>query len=254
MALVALASILVAGACTTRTAGMQSPLGHDYDGLQWRPLDHSVSQAVTVAPAYTALVENDPSTSPDELRARIDALPADVRGSELVELQVLVRPLDELVHEGQSSVVMQVFDRSEAPVGSPIEAPLASLATDDDWLVLEDVPAAEAGDTLLIELGPGEGVAPGWEYAITPGRSPYGGEPATAGPDGATLSGALGFQTVFAQRTDSGAVAGDLVDAVADGFWGDSLLGLLYAALLVGIVALIWFHARLERGNTRDGG
>jgi hypothetical protein len=254
MALVALVSVLLAGACTTRTAGMQSPLGHDYDGLQWRPLDHTVVQKVTVAPAYTALVENDPSTSPDELRARIDALPADVRGSELVEFRVLVRPLDPPVVDWESSITVRALDRAAAPAENDVGFRLVALAADGDWLVLENVPLADAGETLELELRPGTGGATGWEYAITPGRSPYGGEPVTVGEAGERLSGALGFQTIFEQRTDTGAVTSELADAVSDGFWSDGLLGLLYAGLLAGIVVLVWFRARLERGNTGDGG
>jgi hypothetical protein len=242
-ALMGLAAVLMASGCTTRTAGMQSPLAHDYDGLQWRPLDHAVVQAVTVAPAYTALVENDPSTSPDDLRSRIDGLPDDVRGSQLVEIRVLVRPLDPLVVDGKSSI----------NVGESAGVDLASLSTDGDWRIVDDVPAAEAGQTIVIELHPGEGAAPGWEYAITPGRSPYGGEPAAVGESGERLSGALGFQTIFEQETDVGAVANDVVDAVADGFGGDPLLGLVYAVLLVGIVALVRFRGRSRIGGIGDG-
>ena len=242
---------LFVGGCTTRTAGMQSPLGHDYDGMQWRTLDHLVSQSVIVAPAYTALVENDPSTDPDTLRARIATLPDDARESELVEVRVAVRPLDDLIVDSASLVTVQALDPDGSRGDGVVEARLASLEADGDWLIIDDLPQADAADTLVIQLTPSKAAAPNWEYAFTPGRVPYGGEPATVGgPEGDRLSGAIGFQTIFDQRTDVDEVAGDIVGAVGDGFWGDPLLGLIYAGLLAGIVVLVRVRPGLGRGRS----
>ena len=73
-----LMTLLLAGGCATRTVGMQAPLAHDYEGIQWRPLDTIVVQAIIVAPGYTAVVENDPGTDPETLVERIERLPDDV--------------------------------------------------------------------------------------------------------------------------------------------------------------------------------
>ncbi len=247
----ALLLLALSTSCTTRTAGMQSPLAHDHDGLQWRPLDNAVSQAFIIAPAYTALVENDPGTGTDVLRQRIEALPDDVRDSQFVELRVAIRPAEGLDFDRESRLVVRGGDASVESVTSK----LVDLTFDGDWAVVSDLPPAGPGEGFVIELWPGS-AATGWEYGFAPGRVPYGGSPAVLEADSrrpVELSGSLGFQTIFDQNTDLAGVASSALHSVADGLIGDAVLLSIYAGLLVAGASLFVAYQRQSREAARDG-
>lgn len=245
----ALLTLLALTGCTTRTAGMQAPLAHDHDPLYWRPLDSTVAQTFVVAPAYTALVENDPATDAATLQQRIANLPDDARGSKLVELRIALRPAADLTFDDESTIELRHFDG-----GPPLLArPLAELTFDDDWAVIEDIPDAAAGDRLAIELRPGN-VPSGWEYGYATGPVPYGGEGALLdfeSPSPVELDRALGFQTIFEQRTDAGDIIAGGIENVIDGLVGDPLLLGFYAVAVVGGAALVVYRGgwRLGRGG-----
>lgn len=220
-----LVGALTAG-CTTLTAGMQSPLAHDYERLRWQNLESQVSQQIIVAPGYTALIENDPGTEPPDLLARIDQMPDDVRGSELREIRLAVRPVEDRAFAPELSVAVWAIDGASEPVIST----LADLDVDGDWIIFTRFPPVAAGQTLVVRIDP----VPGWEFATTPGRIPYGGYVATTGSNGETeepLAGALGFQTIFEQRT--------AVDELAWTAFGDALPSVLTDPVLLGIYAII---------------
>jgi hypothetical protein len=241
-------ALLIFAGCTTRTAGMQAPLPHDYDGIQWRPLDTVVAQPVVVAPAYTALVENDPGTDTRILRERIAALPDDVRGSQLIELRVAIRPAKDLNFDGESTLQVRASS-SDEPLSS---TRLRDLNFDGEWAIVDDLPSVDAGELLVIELRPGS-VPSGWEFGYAAGLVPYGGEGAVLNAESeqpAPLGRALAFQTIFEQDTDAGAVIAAGFDSVADGLFGDALLLAIYACVLVtGLAVLVLRSPRYRKAG-----
>lgn len=245
-ALVLLALALLAG-CTTRTAGMQAPLAHDYDPMRWRPLDSTVAQPFVVAPAYTALVENDPGTDAATLQQRITALPDDARASELVELRVAIRPNDDLEFDAGSTIELRHFDGGPALLSRR----LIDLEFDGDWAVIDNLPEVVAGDRLVIELRPAS-IASGWEWGYATGPVPYGGDSALLDFESASpvsLGQALGFQTIFEQRTDAGSIAAEGFESAVDGLFSDSVLLGFYAIALLAGVAVVVYHSNRQAGR-----
>ncbi|MEZ4572589.1 MAG: hypothetical protein R2849_20195 [Thermomicrobiales bacterium] len=227
--------VLLTG-CTTETVGMQAPVAHDYDGLEWRPLGGEVSQRMIVAPGYTSLVENDPGTSPEVLQERIARLPEDVRQSTLREIRIAMRTGDDLAFDRQVRIEIANIDRP----GEVLALTLDDLRFDGDWAILSEVPDATAGQTIEVRLL----AADGWEYGIAVDRIPYGGYSAMVGPVGADrqrLGGALGFQTLFDQQTDVGEILSDEVGGAVGAAITDPVLIALYGIILI-IGGGLWFR------------
>ena len=226
-------AVILSG-CATRTVGMQAPLAHDYDGMQWRRLDGTVTQRIIVAPGYTAVIENDPGTDPAVLGERIRALPDDVRSAELVEIRVALRPAQDRAFEPSLEVSVAVVDADEPAVVATVD----DLGFEDDWAVFPGVPSAHAGETVEIVLR----AAVGWEYGITAGRVPYGGYNATvAATDGEQqdLGGSLGFETVFEQSTDRSRMLEESVGPALRSAVTDPFLAIVYAIIL-GTGSAVW--------------
>lgn len=232
-------AIVLATGCTTRTTGMQAPLGHDYDGMRWYALEEPVSQRIIVAPGYTALVENDPGTDHTDLVQRIEQLPEDVRSSEIEEVRLAVRPTADRAFVPALAVEVAVDEGSDR-----IVAGYDDLRFDGDWVVITDLPAdVVSGQTLVVTIE----AAPGWEYGRTPDRIPYGGSVASAGPVGGdqqALRGSLGFQTIFAQQTDLGEIASLGVETALPAVLTDPVLLAIYAMILVGGVVVLVVRRR----------
>ena len=238
LVLTVLAILLMTG-CTTRTTGMQAPLAHDYDGMRWYALEEPVVQRILLAPGYTGLVENDPGTEASDLVQRIEQLPDDVRTSDLEELRLAVRPAADRAFVPALTVEVAVAEGT----GSVIAA-YDDLRFDGDWVVITDLPAGVgAGQTLVVTIEP----APGWEYGLTPDRIPYGGSVASTGPVGGdqqALRGSLGFQTIFAQRTDLGEIASLGVETALPEVLSDPVLLAGYAMILAGGVIVLVVQRR----------
>ena len=237
LVLTALAIVLMTG-CTTRTAGMQAPLGHDYDGMRWYSLQEPVVQRIIVAPGYTALVENDPGTDHTDLVRRINRLPEDVRSSELEEVRLAIRPAADRAFVPALAVEVAVDGGAQRIVA------FDDLRFDGDWVVITDLPAgAVAGQMLVVTIEP----APGWEYGLTPDRIPYGGSVASTGPAGGdqqALRGSLGFQTIFAQQTDLGEIASLGIETALPAVLSDPVLLAAYAMILAGGVGMLVVRRR----------
>ncbi len=223
---------------------MQAPLAHDYDGIQWRPLDAAVQQRITVAPGYTALVENDPGTDAATLRERIPELPDDVRSSDLVAILIAARPVEDQPFDTALTVTVTQEESSEAPVVSQLE----ELEVDGDWLVVRDFPDVFARDIIDVELGP----AAGWEYGITVDRVPYGGFAASLQADDGSqepLRGSLAYETIFEQLTDRSRLieedAGPAVLAAVT----DPFLATLYTIVLTGFAVFMVARHRLMKSR-----
>ncbi len=247
----AAAFVALASGCVTRTSGMQSPLPHDYDGVTWRPLETSVRQDFTVAPAYGAVVENDPATDTLALEQRIENLPEDARSSELIEVRVAIRPSPELVFDRASTVVVRSLEEPALQISGPI----ADLEFDGEWVVIPWKSEIPAGSAMAIEIYPGSPVS-GWEYGFTPGRAPYGGSPAELQVESGSpvqLSGSLGFMTIFEQPTDVRAVFSEAGESVRGGLLGDRLLFVTYAGLLVAGGGYIVVRMRNREGDETNG-
>ncbi len=232
--------LLMAG-CATRTVGMQAPLAHDYDGIQWRPLDATIAQKIIVAPGYTALVENDPATDPDTLHERIRALPDDVRSATLIEIRVALRPARDYSFDRSLTLTTSVTgsDETIATTTSTID----DMKFENDWALISSFPPAFAGDVIEIHVGP----AQGWEYGITVSRMPYGGYGATAMSGGAepkALGGALGFQTVFDQSTDRSRLLEEAVGPSIRAAFSDPFLVVVYAIMLLFGGWILWIRHR----------
>lgn len=237
----ALLVILLTPGCATRTVGMQAPVAHDYDGMQWRPLDATVSQRIVVAPGYTALIENDPGTDPATLIERIREVPDDVRSAELVEIRIAVRSGDDQAFVPDLTVTTSVENSTEPAVVAGFE----DLEFDGDWLIVRMLPQAGAGDIIMIEVGP----AAGWEYGLTVDRIPYGGFAASIAAGDAesrSLSGSLGYETVFEQSTDRSRL---LEEDAGPAVWSaltDPVLALVYVIVLGlgGTIVLARYQAK----------
>lgn len=70
-------------------------------------------------------------------------------------------------------------------------------------------------------------------------------------PSPVELDRALGFQTIFEQRTDAGDIIAGGIENVIDGLVGDPLLLGFYAVAVVGGAALVVYRGgwRLGRGG-----
>ena len=228
--------------CSTRTVGMQAPLAHDYDGLRWNSVETDIYQRIVVAPAYTALVENDPSTDQATLLERIDRLPADVRQSQLAELRVALRPGERGQFDDDLTVRITNLD-----TGEDVRFAAAASKFARSYLIISELPEAHVGQVLEVEILPGSPGDTGWEFGLVAGRLPYGGDFATAGGSGSAgqaINGSVAFQTVFDQETDA---SGIVSSAGRNGFQsltGDWLLVIVY--LLAGCAA-VFFWARSFR-------
>ena len=233
---------------------MQAPVPHDYGDVEWRPLIGPTVQPFIVAPAYTAAIENDPETTPKQLIKRIDALPSDARDATLEELRVHVRPVEGMTPdpgtklEIWTGVAVDPETGAYSLDGATLAAgmPVISLEWDDDAAVAPDPPQQEPGGVMAVRLVPGSSAPGTWEFAITPYRAPYGGWPGRVGTD--ELSGALAFQTIFEQPTDTSGLAGHALDRLADGFVGDALLVTVYGVIAClaagGLVVALWRPGR----------
>jgi hypothetical protein len=233
-----LAIFVFTSACATRTVGMQAPLAHDYDGIQWRPLDGTITQRIIVAPGYTAVVENDPQTDPETLIDRILRLPDDVRSAHMEKIRLAVRTAPDAEFDSRLDIELAIVG-DEAP---PLRWSYDEIRFEDDWAVIEIPQHILAGKIVEVSLEAGAG----WEYGITLDRMPYGGFVALAGPEDQPLRGSLGFQTVFSQSTDrSSMIEEDIwpsVRAVAT----DPLLIALYVIIIGTGGGFVW---RFWRGS-----
>lgn len=236
MVIAAFGFLLTASACATRTVGMQAPLAHDYDGIQWRPLDAPVSQRIIVAPGYTAVVENDPRTDPETLVERILRLPDDVRSARMEEIRLAVRPSTEGSFERELDIELVIVDGVDAPLIWSYE----DIRFDDDWAVIEIPQHIWAGEIVEIQVNAGSG----WEYGITVDRAPYGGEVALLGVDPQPLRGALGFQTVFSQSTDRSRLIEESVWPSLRSAATDPFLVILYAMIAGAGSVILWLRWR----------
>lgn len=219
---------------------MQAPLAHDYDGIEWRPLDATVRQRIIVAPGYTAVVENDPSTDTETLIARIKALPDDVRSAELTEVWVALRPAEGVDADPAVSVSASLVGAEDQPLVSTLD----DLRFEDDWAVVSRLPLAWASEEIEIELAP----AAGWEYGITANRVPYGGYSATVASgaeEPQPLSGSIGFETIFKQSTDRSRLLEETVGPSLRSAVSDPFLIVVYAIIL-GMSGTIWAARRHE--------
>ena len=233
---VLLATLILAGGCATRTVGMQAPLAHDYDGIQWRPLDTTISQAIIVAPGYTAVVENDPRTDPETLVQRIERLPDDVRSARLEEIRLAVRP-------GRNGSYEPMLAIQSAVTGSPDQSTIWSfeeIRFDGDWAIVDIPTHIWAGELIEISIVAGAG----WEYGITVDRAPYGGYPAAAGAEAQPLRGSLGFQTVFSQSTDRSRMIEEDVWPAFRAAATDPLLITIYTFIVALGLWFIWMRRR----------
>lgn len=233
---------------------MQAPVPHDYGGVEWRPLIGPVVQPFVVAPAYMAVVENDPETMPGELIDRIGALPDDARDATLDEIRVHVRPAEGMTPDPGTKLEIWTGVTVDPATGAysldgatlAAEMTVISLEWDDDAAVVPEPPQAEPGSIMAVRLVPGADAPGTWEFAITPYRAPYGGWPGWVGTD--ELSGALAFQTIFEQPTDTSALASHALDRLADGFAGDALLisvyGVIACLAMGGLVIALWRPGR----------
>jgi hypothetical protein len=82
---------LLLTACSTTVSGYSSPIAHDHAPLNWLPLDTPVEQPFVAGTGYAVAVGEDGSISPEELQARLAALPEDARSGTLDELRVGLR-------------------------------------------------------------------------------------------------------------------------------------------------------------------
>ena len=221
---------------------MQAPLAHDYDGIQWRPLDAQIRQAIIVAPGYTAVVENDPRVDPETLIRRIERLPDDVRSARLEEIRLGVRPHES--GEFDISLEIRIYERDAS--SQPLRFSLDDIAFEDDWAIVEIEEHIWAGTTILVVVGP----SAGWEYGLTADRVPYGGYPAlatTPESEPQRLQGSLAFQTIFSQSTDRSRLLEESVFPSIGATLRDPLLIVVYAIILGLAGSTVWirrYHRR----------
>lgn len=229
---------------------MQAPVPHDYGGVEWRSLIGPTLQPFVVVAGYTTVIENDPETTPGQLIERVAELPEDTQDATLDEIHVRVRPVEGMTPDPGTALEIWTGVTVDPETGGyslegatlAAEIPVSTLEWDDDAAVVPDPPQAEPGSVMVIRLVPGSSAPGSWEFAITPNRAPYGGWAASVESD--ELSGALAFQTIFDQPTDTSGLAGHAFDRLSDGFIGDPLLLIVYGVLAClaagGLFVALW--------------
>lgn len=206
--------------CTVQTTGMQAPLPHDYDAVEWLPLNEPVEQLIIVAPGYAAAVENDPEVTPQALRQRIAQLPDDVRAARLVRIEIGVRPAEPRVTSASPLIEIERLrtldvqaDAAGRVAENMLRVPADEHLSNDTAVLAPDGHELRAGDVLMIRLIPGDDQTSSWEYAITPDRKPYGGWVAS-GPDNQP-KGSLAYTTTFERDVDTTDIVAEAGDRVA---------------------------------------
>jgi hypothetical protein len=202
-----LAAGMLLSACSAQVSGMQSPVLHDYGPIEWIPLDRQFDQALISGPGYSAAVENDPRTTPEQYLERHAELPEDARHGDLNRLRVGVRMTDGESGMWQTGARLQILysDFPETEV-TQVSAPIVDVAVDDlprdgDRVVLTDIDQVESGRAIVLRIIPGTGPdSHRLQLGISPERAPYGGWRATA--NGEIQRGALVFDTRYERDVD----------------------------------------------------
>ena len=239
--LVALVPLLLAG-CSAQVSGMQSPALHDYGALEWVPVDREIQQSLIVGTGYSAAIENDQTTTPEELVARLAALPEDATSGELIELRLPLRLSEGPDGAWDSGATIQVR-REPARSTSRMQLQMQEFDLDllprvGESVVLDGLGPSEAGDVLIVSLKPGDGTQHELlEVAVTPHRAPYAGWRAQT--DDGPLSGALVFETRYKRDVAPGAIVETGIERMSSawGFitvWAVATVALMTAIGLIG--------------------
>ncbi|MFW6074911.1 MAG: hypothetical protein ACOC9Y_04900 [Chloroflexota bacterium] len=244
---VVLIAALVTG-CSSPITGMQAPVGHDYDGIQWRPLEHIVSQAVILAPGYSAALQNDADVTPDELRDRLQELPDDVRNAEPEAIRVRLRPMKDAESYRPAPTVNVTSAIDPGDDGPPLpnaNAPhliaenALRLERRGDWLIIDAPTTARAGDVVVIQIMPDPDATATWEYGVTPDRKPYGGWFARLGAEGEVQPNlSLSYATIFVQDPDFRQMVTDSLSRVGGQLRNDLPFAVGFIALLGSIIGI----------------
>ncbi len=248
---IAVISLSISG-CSTEIAGMKAPVQHDYDVVDWLPLTGTVRQPFIVTSGYTAAVQNDPDTAPQDLIEQLKTLPAAATSGRLSELRLGVRPLDGEGRETSLDGTLSIYSTSdlkdllegeelnygerENHLTLVYQANLVDLPRDGDQLVIRELPDLPPGSLGVVELVP-EGEAPAWEFGLSRWRAPYGGWKADSDEE---LSGAMLFETIYDQPVDSSGIVASGVSTIQGGLNRDAgfLVAWFFLLLTVGIAGL----------------
>lgn len=227
---------LVLSGCSAQVTGMQSPVLHDYGLIDWIPLDREIEQSFISGPGYSAVIENDPGTTPEEYLQRLSQLPEDARSADLERLRVGLRL------SGRDDAAWNTGARLQlaySDAQSLVDIPIDDLPRSGERVELLDLPDVEPGRELVLRIIPGSGPdAQRLQVGLTPGRAPYGGWPAVSGDE--ELGGAIVFDTRYERDVVISEIVRAGADRVADaGVVFLTLFGLLTGGLFGGAL-LLW--------------
>lgn len=228
------AGLLLSG-CSAQVTGMQSPVLHDYGSIDWIPLDREIEQSFITGPGYSAVIENDPGTTPEEYLERLAQLPEDARNGELKQLRLGLRL------SGRNDMAWNTGARLQLSYleGQPVaEVSVDQLPRSGERVEVQDLPEIEPGRVMLVRLIPGDGPdAQRLQAGLTPNRAPYGGWRAVS--NGQELPGALVFDTRYVRDVAVGEIVRAGATRVANAgptflaVFGLTVCGLLGSALLL---------------------
>lgn len=194
----ALLGVLLLSGCTVRTQGAQMPPAHDTSAPDWLPLRSEVLQSFIVAGSYEAARGREEGIQPAGYQRRLDDLPEDASGGELVELRVGVR------HGGSgperqgpwdSGSRLQLAYDPDNDLRFPLDDPEQQSPADAQWLQ-PDASGLIAEQTFSAPYAALEGVTFALQapMLVSPGTATIGPDTVTATtlPDGTIYAATIG--------------------------------------------------------------
>lgn len=248
LALVAILALLLSG-CSAQVTGMQSPVLHDYGTIDWIPVDREIRQPFITGSGYSATIDNDPATTPEEFLERNAALPDDAREGRLDRVRIGLR-LSGREDTGWDTGARVQIRAVDGEGGAVVDVAVDELARSGDRVFLTDLPDIPSGSVFEIVVLPGSGPdSDRLQLGITPHRAPYGGWRASTGGD--ELRGAMVFGTRYERDVALGEVFDEGISRIGNAGIAFLLLyGVAFGGLLLGVVYL----AGPARRDVRGGG
>ncbi len=196
--MLALLAVLLLSGCTVRTQGAQMPPPHDATTPDWLPLRSEVIQSFIVAGSYEAARGREPGIQPADYQRRLDGLPEDASGGELVELRIGIR------HGGSgperqgpwdSGSRLQLAYDPDSDLRFPLDDPAEQQLADAQWLQ-PDASGVIAEQTFVAPYAALEGVTFALQgpMLVSPGTATIGPDTVTATtlPDGTIYAATIG--------------------------------------------------------------